>query len=225
MHLLHNGRHCRGGLVFDLLLLQHVQRNPLLVLRLKLLIFQEVAGHDTVDLFEVLEYGQSGALFLARHELLETVIRVYRGAGTSAFVESLLWTGRRSAELGVLVHDASDVLVVSRSWTTKQEMSLAQELAAVLGALDLLVIIEILTGAASECGRIIIHLLLQAHLTIFGIQLVKARCKEWVVQSIDETSSWTSFAGRALGRRHKRIFLLVLRQIVSVGLRPLLFDY
>lgn len=72
-------------------------------------------------------------------------------------------------------------------------MSLAQELTSVLSALDLLVIIQMLTCTCSK-GRVIIHLMLQGHFAILGIQFIKTRCKEWVTQGIDETCSWTLFA-------------------------------
>lgn len=74
MHLFHDGGHLGRGAVFLLLLLKYVEWNSLLVFGLKLLILEEVARHNPVDLLKVLQNGQSRLFSFSWHELFQAVV-------------------------------------------------------------------------------------------------------------------------------------------------------
>ena len=87
VHLLHDMGHVGRCKRFHFHLLLEVGRKPLLVFSFELFVLKEIASHDPIDLFEVLEHCQTRELFLMGHVLMKVIVRVHLRRGAAYIIE------------------------------------------------------------------------------------------------------------------------------------------
>lgn len=164
VHLLHDASNLTSGSVILLSFELEIMWQALLESIVELLVLQEGGGHDSIDLFEVLENRQPRILLSSGHVLVKTVVAIDLWHCSSILVEGI--GGSRTYPLKELVtmDSLSQLMLESRGRTTEHEGSLAKELGALLSALDLLVVIQaLLLGGMLHYGVIGGHHLLEAH--------------------------------------------------------------